>query len=89
MDHPCNLYLTIRFITPPPLRRLRGQLNLKLQHLPHFGDDSRDEIDDFVKDYDREHDDKQNSVKAHRSLHRRRISGALVLQNILAAYNST
>ena len=78
------LYLTIRFFTPPYLRRLRGQSNLKLQHLPHFGDDSRDEIEDFVKHYDREHDDIQNSVKTHRSLHRRRISGALDLQNILA-----
>ena len=54
-----------------------------------FGDDGQDEIEDFVKHYDREHDDIQNSVKTHRSLHRHKISGVLDLQNILSTYNNS
>ncbi|KAL3822990.1 hypothetical protein ACHAXA_008130 [Cyclostephanos tholiformis] len=54
------------------IARLRGASNLK-QNLPHYGDDGKDELEvlDFVKYYERDDNDIQNTMKTHNSLHRR------------------
>ncbi|KAL3801884.1 hypothetical protein ACHAW5_008670 [Stephanodiscus triporus] len=58
------------------IARLRGASNLRWQNLPHFGENGTDELEilDFVKYYDREHDDIQKSMKMHRAHHRRKSS---------------
>ncbi|KAL7540630.1 hypothetical protein ACHAXR_010673 [Thalassiosira sp. AJA248-18] len=56
------------------IARVRGSVNLK-QHLPHFGNDGTDEIEDFIEICDRDHEGSHHGAKKIRkTLHRRSIS---------------
>lgn len=73
LDIICRLhFLKSAFRLSPSLLRLRGASNLK-QNLPHFGDDDKDglEVLDFVKYYDRDHNNLQYTTKTRNALHRR------------------